>query len=105
MYMALFDPYSAYTDAHDGTFTGPTKSTFFSRATSARGNIYSRGCNAGGVYLRPTALQYIEKLPNDSLGSAFGGEKSNLKIVSQLVSASKCFNSSFLPDVFCKTKV
>ena len=105
VYTARFDLYSAYTNAHDGTFAGPTNGTVVGRATSVRRNIPSGGYNAAGVYPRTAAPRHVEKLPNGSTGSEFGGEQSNIKIVSQLFSASGHFDSSLLPDRSCMAKV
>ena len=105
MYTAGFDLYCAYTGAHDGVFAGLMNTTVVSRATGVRGDMCSDGYNAGSIYPTTAAQRHVENLPKGSAGSALGGERSDLKIVLQLVSASRCFYSSLLPSGSCKTKV
>ena len=88
IYTARFESYRAYL----GLLNGPP----FSRTGNVSGNLNTEGKNTGGA---------VPKLPNGSFGSSSGGNRSDLKIVSQLASASGHFDSSILLDSLCKGKI
>ena len=88
IYTARFELYGAY--------PGPPNGPPFGRTGNVGGNMHTEGYNAGGA---------IPKLPNGSSGSAYGGDRSDLKMISQLASTSACFDSSILPDGSRKGKI